>query len=160
MPLDALPYDGSIYRIRKTVDTPDERLVYGWASVIARNGQPTFDTQDDLIPEYELHRAAHGYVMKARSGSIMHHGVHVADAVESFLVTRNSSFSSLLQSFATEQPDSVWGDVMKNMEGRPLPFEGWWTGFKVLHDPVWQMVKSGELKSFSIGGTGTRSSFS
>ena len=33
---------------------------------------------------------------------------------------------------------------------------GWWVGFKVFDDEVWKRVLAGELKMFSIHGSGTR----
>ena len=34
--------------------------------------------------------------------------------------------------------------------------EGWWIGFKVLDDDVWQKVKDGEYSMFSIEGEAIR----
>lgn len=33
---------------------------------------------------------------------------------------------------------------------------GWWIGFRVTDDDVWEKVKSGEYSMFSIGGTAIR----
>jgi hypothetical protein len=33
---------------------------------------------------------------------------------------------------------------------------GWWIGMKVEDEDVWQRVKSGELKAFSLGGKARR----
>lgn len=138
---EVLKPDQALYHIRKTDD--DQRLVYGWASIIKRGGLHQLDFQNDVILETELHKAAHGYMLTGRGGKVAHEGEHIADPVESMLITKNSSFGALLDSLGMQMPD-------------PLPLEGWWTGFKVVSDPVWKSVKDGTLKSFSIGGTGQR----
>jgi len=37
-----------------------------------------------------------------------------------------------------------------------MPFCGWWIGFQITDEDVWQKVVSGDLKAFSIGGRGKR----
>jgi hypothetical protein len=34
--------------------------------------------------------------------------------------------------------------------------EGWWVGYKIDDAATWERVKSGELRSFSLGGRGER----
>lgn len=121
----------------------EQRLVYGWASVVKQNGKPVVDWQDDVIPVAELQKAAHLYVQKARVGKRMHGGGQVADLVESFVVAKDSSFGALLKALDIEMPD-------------PLPVEGWWVGFKVNDDNTWDAIKKGKLRAFSIGGGGKR----
>ena len=112
----------------------DERTVLGWASVIERDGQPVIDHQGDVIDEPTLVKAAHGFMSNYRVGKAMHDGQPVSDAVESMVFTR---------------------DLQKAL-GIDLGMVGWLVKFKVNDDEVWKKVKSGELRSFSIGGRGER----
>lgn len=136
-----LPADDTLYRIAKVDD--DEHLVFGFASVIKSHGLYVIDRQDDVIEETELSKAAHGYMLNGRGGKVAHAGKHIADPVESLLVTKESSFPKLLKALNIAMPDT-------------LPVEGWWIGLKVSDPEVWKAVKSGRLSSFSIGGTGER----
>jgi hypothetical protein len=43
------------------------------------------------------------------------------------------------------------------LEKGDAPVVGWWVGFKVDDELVWQQVKSRELQMFSIAGLGHRS---
>lgn len=136
-----LPFDDTLYRIQKADD--DRRLVFGFASVITKNGNPIIDRQGDVLMDTELQDGAHGYMLLGRGGKVSHAGAHVADPVESMVVTKQSSFPTLLKALDIPMPDE-------------LPIEGWWVGFRVNDDGVWNRVKKGDLKSFSIGGTGYR----
>lgn len=113
----------------------DQRYVAGWASVIEIGGEVVADTQHDTIGEAELVRAAHEFVREFRVGKAMHAGA--ADAVEyveSVVMTR---------------------EVQKAM-GVDLGRVGWWVAGYVRDDAVWRRVKSGELRSLSIGGSAVR----
>lgn len=112
----------------------EERTVLGWASVIERDGEPIVDHQGDVIDEPTLVKAAHGFISNFRVGKAMHDGQPVSDAVESMVFTR---------------------DLQKAL-GIDLGMVGWLVKFKVNDDAVWKKVKSGELRSFSIGGSGER----
>lgn len=120
----------------------DKRVVYGWASVVKRDGEPVTDYQGDIIPPDEIEKAAHAYVQNFRVGKEKHSGDQVASLVESFVVNP-ASFGALMKSMGLPAPN-------------PLPIEGWWVGYKVSDDNVWKRIKSGELKGFSIGGSGKR----
>lgn len=126
----------------------DRHQVFGWASIVQKDGRPVVDLQGDYITVDELEKAAYDYVHKSRIGGAMHrrvdeHGVlieknqpyHAADLIESFVVT----------------PEKV--EKMGLPESTPI---GWWVGFKVNDPEVWSVVKSGEWKGFSIHGTGKR----
>jgi len=54
----------------------------------------------------------------------------------------------------------VWltHDKLKKM-GHPTkgqPDGAWWVGVQVTDDALWEKIKSGEYKAFSIGGSGKR----
>lgn len=123
----------------------DKRLAFGWASVVSLDGEPVLDKQGDLIDPDEIEKAAYQYMLVSRKGGEMHkrtvgpdgadEPVHVADIVESFVVT----------------PEKI--------EKMGLPAEmpqGWWVGYKVNDDAAWEKVKSGQYQGFSIHGRGRR----
>jgi hypothetical protein len=128
---------------------PDKRQVFGWASIVEKDGEPVVDLQGDYIGIDELEKSAYEYVHKSRIGGAMHRRVgpdgqiisktdapyHAADLIESFVVT----------------PDKI--EKMGLPESTPV---GWWVGFKVNDDEVWKSVKSGDWKGFSIHGAGKR----
>lgn len=118
----------------------DKRQVFGWASISKKDGMVITDHQGDSIDTEELERAAYKYMLDSRKGGHEHQKtdegpLHVADVIESFVVT----------------------DEKKKAMGLPddVP-EGWWIGMKVNDDKVWELAKSGELAGFSIHGSGRR----
>lgn len=121
----------------------EQRIVWGWASVIEQDGKMVVDWQGDMIEPEELAKAAYGYVADARVGKAMHDGPKVAELIESIVVTKDGGFPALCKALGMEMP-------------APMPMQGWWVGFKVQDDAVWKRVKAGELRAFSIGGSGKR----
>lgn len=120
---------------------PDKRLVYGWASVVTEKGQPVIDRHGDIIPVDVLVDAVHKFNTEVRNGGVMHirnggEVVKIATVVESIVFTE---------------------DLQKTLS-IDLGKVGWFLGMRIEHDKVWEMVKSGELKAFSIGGRGLRQS--
>jgi hypothetical protein len=110
----------------------DERhVVWGWASVYAEKGQVVTDHQDDQLDEDTVVTAAHEFIRNERIGKMMHAGEQVGEIVESIVFTK---------------------DLQKAL-GIDLGKEGWLIGMHVSDPAVWSRVKSGELKSFSIGAT-------
>lgn len=118
----------------------EKRLVFGWASIIKdEGGKILLDRQDDFIDsEDELESAAYDYVLKSRDGGEMHVRRGVAKMVESVVFT--------------EEKQRALGIPVGSMP------TGWWIGFKVNDDRVWQQVKKGEYAGFSVHGTGKRQS--
>lgn len=114
----------------------DQRLVYGWASIIKdAAGNLITDSQGDQLPEEELLKAAHYHIEHRNLGDSHRVTTGMGKIVESMVFTE---------------------DLKKSL-GLPESFPtGWFIGVKVADDGVWGRVKSGELKEFSIGGTGTR----
>ena len=105
----------------------DKMLAFGWANVsITADGELIEDYQEDIIEPEELYR----------EGGEMHERGGAAVLIESVVFTE---------------------EKMKAMgipEGT-LPV-GWWIGFKVLDEDVWEKVKSGEYPMFSIEGEAER----
>lgn len=127
----------------------DKHQVFGWASIVEKDGAPVVDLQGDYIGIEELEKSAYDYVQKSRIGGAMHRRIdaegnliekadapyHAADLIESFVVT----------------PEKI--EKMGLPDSTPV---GWWVGFKVNDPDVWDSVKSGEWKGFSIHGAGRR----
>jgi hypothetical protein len=112
----------------------EARMVYGWASVITKEGETFVDSQGDVISETELVSATTKFMEDVRIGKAMHTGEPIGTIVHSLPVT---------------------GEIKKSL-GLSSDQEGWVVGFKVHDDEVWELVKSGKLTAFSIGGRGTR----
>lgn len=112
----------------------EARLVWGWASIISRDGEPIVDTQGDMISAEELSKAATEFMMDARVAKAMHEGGQVGEVVHSFPLTK-------------EVADAF---------GIKTNIEGWIIAMKIHDDDVWSRVKSGELQAFSIGGEALR----
>ena len=111
-----------------------KRLVYGWASVIEKDGKPVVDWQGDVITEADLVKAVHEFNTEYREGKTMHKGAATGETVESMVFTH---------------------DVQKSL-GIDLGKVGWFICYKVHDDATWSRVVSKELRAFSIGGTGQR----
>lgn len=112
----------------------EQRMVWGWASVIEEGGSVVTDKQDDQIEIAELSKAAHGFMRDSRVGGDMHEELGIGDVVESIVFT----------------PD------LQKALGVKLDKVGWFIGLHVTSDDVWKRVKSGDLKAFSFGGRARR----
>lgn len=124
---------------------PDKRQVFGWANLAVVDGQPVIDLQGDYVAIEEIEKSAYAYMLNSRVGGHMHQRigkgldlgpVHVADVIESFVVT----------------PEKL---AVMGLDPDALPL-GWWTGMQVNDESVWQQVKRGDLAGFSIHGSGVR----
>ena len=121
-------------KVQKVDD--DRKIIFGWASIANdANGQAVVDSDNDTIPIEELEQAAYRYVEFSRKGGEMHERTGVANLIESMIFTPEKS-------------------ELLGIGGLP---QGWWVGFRVTDDAVWQKVKSGEYSMFSIGGRAVRS---
>lgn len=116
------------------VDAP-QRLIFGWASVIEKDGKPVVDLQGDVIEEPELERCFYEFVEDARAAGEMHerYGDAVGKLVECIVFTK-------------EKQKALGIDLGK---------VGAWIGFRLSPD-VFKRVQNGELKMLSIGGSGAR----
>ena len=108
----------------------DRRLVFGWASVVTKDGQAVIDKQDDIIPVPELEQAVYEFVLNSRDGGDMHVERGMSRLVESMVFDKQKQ------------------DLLKI----DLGFEGWWTGWYVDSDDLWKAYKDGRRPEFSIGG--------
>ena len=115
-------------KILKTDD--EQRMVFGWASVVTENGEPVVDRQGDVIEAETLVKAVNEFMEHVRVGKAMHVGEQVGVVVHSLPITKEI------------------GEALGIQSDR----EGWVVAYKVFDDDIWTMVKSGELAAFSIGG--------
>jgi len=122
----------------KVVKSDDEkRLVFGWASVAVRvTGEEIEDFQSDILEIQELEQAAYHFVSDYGTGGEMHERGGVSTLIESVVFTKEKA--------------AALGIPEGNMP------EGWWVGFRVDDDDVWEKVKDGTYSMFSIEGTATR----
>lgn len=138
----SLTWEGEISKVDE-----EKRQVFGWCSLSEVDGEPVTDLQGDYVPIEETEKSAYEYVIRSRKGGDMHARVskdwrdkdeplHVADLIESFVVT----------------PEKL---AQMGLPSDALP-KGWWVGFKVADDDVWEKVKTGERTGFSIHGSGKR----
>lgn len=134
------PCDGELrcsFRLAKSDE--EERLVFGWASVAERaNGETVVDWQEDVVEIEELEHAAYEFVEFYREGSEMHErgGHDIATLVESMVFTADKL-------------------ALLNIPAGTIPY-GWWVGFRVTDESVWEKVKDGTYTMFSIEGKAVR----
>lgn len=112
----------------------EKRIVYGYASVISKNGEPIVDRQGDIITAEELEKAASDFMLGERNGLTMHKGNPTTTIIHSFPMTEETKKAYQIES----------------------PYEAWLIAVKVHCDETWDKVKAGELKDFSIGGKAQR----
>jgi hypothetical protein len=112
----------------------EQRLIYGWASVITEKGVPVVDLQGDIIEADVLVKAVNEFMENVRVGKTMHVGEETGKVIHSMPVTKEI------------------GDAL----GIQSDLEGWIVAYKVYDNDVWDRVKSGELRAFSIGGRAQR----
>lgn len=112
---------------------PSRRMIYGWASVVTKDGEVVKDRQADFMDMDNLREVVHDF-MSHRVGKTMHSGGNTGEIVDSFVID-----AEVAAAF-----------------GVNFGCEGWMVGYKVQDDAVWKRVQSGELRAFSIGGEGDR----
>ena len=123
------------FTIMKSDD--DKRLVFGWASVAVRvSGEVIEDYQEDIVEIDELEKAAYEFTADFGEAGEMHERGGVGRLIESVVFTKEKATAMGI-------PDGY------------MP-EGWWVGFRVDDDDVWQKIKDGTYSMFSIEGTATR----
>lgn len=123
------------FKIMKSDD--EKMLAFGWASVSMRvDGELIEDWQKDIVEPEELENAAYNYVLLYREGGEMHERGGAAILIESVVFTE------------------------EKMQAMGIPTGtipvGWWIGFKVLDEGVWEKVKNGTYPMFSVEGTAER----
>lgn len=123
------------FQIAKSDD--EKMLAFGWASVSMRiDGELIEDWQKDIVEPEELERAAYEFVLLYREGGEMHERGGAAVLIESVVFT--------------EEKMQAMG-----ISAGTLPV-GWWIGFQILDENVWEKVKDGTYPMFSIEGEAER----
>ena len=115
----------------------EDRNVFGWAYVARdKDGKVLIDKQGDFIDEpEELAKGAYNFVVDSRRGDSMHAKKGTAVLIESIVFT----------------PEKL--EKMGIPTGT-IPQNAWWTGFHVVDDQSWELVKKGTFAGFSMGGHG------
>lgn len=127
--------ENSVVYITKTKEY--ENLVFGWANIaLKKDGTFPHDWQDDITLPEVLERAAYQFVLKYRATGEMHQGETKGYLIESMMFTKEKQ------------------QVLGISEG--IVPEGWWVGFYIPDDEVFEKVKSGKYKMFSIEGKARR----
>lgn len=109
----------------------EKRLLYG----VALEPQ-TKDSQNDIADEEEIEKAAHNFMIKSRLMDLQHK--EVVDPKKAIPV---ESYIAMV-------------DMMVN--DKPIKKGSWVVVTKIFDDEIWQMVKSGAIKGYSIRGFGKR----
>lgn len=112
----------------------EQRIVYGYASVVTKGGKPVVDRQGDVITADTMEKAATEFMLGARNGLTMHKGEPTTTIVHSMPFTNE----------------------IKKAFGIESELEGWLIAVKVHDDDTWNRMKQGEFTGFSIGGRATK----
>ena len=108
-----------------------QHIAWGYAYVVEDGGDQVVDHSGQIISAAEVQKAAHGFVLESRTGGVMH-AKRAGDIVDSIFFT--PELNALLE----------------KRDGKV----GWFLGMHVQDPEVWKRVESGELRMFSIGGSG------
>lgn len=115
----------------------EKQYAFGWAKIaIEADGTQLVDRQNDLIDTETLEETAYRFVEFYREAGEMHERGGAGVLIESVIFTKEKMAA------------------MGIMEGS-VP-EGWWVGFHVTDDEVWEKVKDGTYNMFSIEGRAKR----
>ena len=112
---------------------PERQMIFGWASVVAKDGKYIIDKQGDIIPVKELENAVLEYMLYAREHGVMHHIKGTGRLVMSFLTTPD-----FMKAFGLTQKDDQIG---------------WIVGYQIEDPELRAAHKRGILPEFSIGGS-------
>lgn len=115
----------------------DLQLVGGFAYLSKRDGQELVDLQGDSIPTSVLREAVHDFMKTNRDMGIMHIAGADGKPVAAGEIVEMAVFGE--------------GFVPPGMDAGK---EGLWIVAKVHDKEIWNMVKAGILRGFSIGGKG------
>jgi len=126
---DSFTVEGEVTKIDS-----EQRVVYGFASVVSKDGDPVVDLQGDVISPETMEKAATEFMLGARTGLTMHKGEPTTTIIHSLPLTKQIKEAFQISS----------------------PYEGWIIAVKVHDDETWSQVKSGAFTGFSIGGKAQR----
>ena len=126
------------FRLNVSIEkASDQGLVSGWANVaVNADGTIPLDWQGDVIRPEVLEKAAIDFMLNYRESGEMHRGPSIGTVVESIVFTKDKQA-------ALGIPEGV------------VP-EGWFITVKIEDADVFEKVKSGKYRMFSIQGHGNR----
>jgi uracil-DNA glycosylase len=124
-----VPVVGEEYHASIFKADEERRLVYG---VISESDM--VDAQGDVMSARTIEDMAHDYLIRSRKFDERHNWKAVA--------------ATLVESWIVREDTYLFGQLVKAVS--------WVIGVKVFDDMIWQKVKSGVYKAFSIGGKGVR----
>ncbi len=149
---EALAYCESVGKSGLTKEVPiikvddEKQIVYG---VVL--DPYIVDTQGDWIPPAEVEKTAHDWMKDSRTIGLGHKQEAQATPVESYLLPYPD---------AEDYRKAMHGEphrIIKFKIGEGFVHSGSWVLATKVEDPAtWELVKSGELGSYSIGGRGER----
>jgi hypothetical protein len=119
----------TVHRVNFIEKNDEERLVYG---IVYEPG--VNDTDGEFADEVEIRKAAHLFLARYRSIKVEH-------------LTTNEMI---------EVVESYSSPVEFTLGGQPVSKGAWVMVVKVFDEEVWELVKSGQLTGFSMGGFATR----
>lgn len=149
---EAVAYCESVGKSGLTKEIPilklddEKRIVYG---VVL--DPYIVDSQGDWIPPPEVEKTAHEFMKESRTIGLGHRGEVDAKPVESFLMPYPDQED--YRAAMAGEPHRI----IKFKFGSGFVHSGSWVLGTMVDDPAtWELVKSGELGSYSIGGRGER----
>lgn len=129
-------------RVPLTKRNDEERMVYGFAAVTEKDGQPYFDSQGDSMSIATVRKAWRSFT---GSGGMNHQTVKKAGTEQVVETGR------VVEGLVID--DTVADALMVELQkGR----RGLFIGYHATDESVWDQVKKGLLQGFSIGGRGKR----
>jgi hypothetical protein len=112
----------------------DKHRVFGLFSVIEEEGEVVIDKEGDMITPDELEEGAYEFVKSSRVAGEAHVKKGIGTLIESVVLTKEK----------------------QQLLGIDLKKVCWFGGFEITDADVWEKVKKGIYKSFSIGGKAIR----
>lgn len=127
----------------------EERKVFGIFSMTKMNGELLVDSEGDTIDTPELEKAAYEFNLTSRQAGRNHRVTkNIGRLIESFMVTdeKMAMIKTALEAVGVKDVSVA------------LNAEFWFGAFQIDDDSTWDLIKSGDFASFSIGGHADRES--
>lgn len=140
--INALARGGEIPAVEKNYLTiskvdDDKNLVFGFAyTSVDKHGNRIYDHSGEFVDPKDLEEAAYLFNLEFRASGVMHKGDAIGDLVESFVITKDKM-------------------RMLGLDYNTLP-QAWWVGFYIHDDDIFEKIKKGKYKMFSIQGISQR----
>ena len=121
----------------------EKQQVFGWAYVTHdEEGQVVVDKSGEFVDSHdELEDAAYKFVLHSRQGGVEH------QRDDKGVIAKSTLIESVV--FTPEKKQAL------GIPEGTIP-DGWWVGWTIHDDEVWNQIRKGELTSFSVHGSGTK----